>query len=879
MVTDVARGAAAVFGASPGWLRVTGSRSAPFISAGCALMVTVAFGFALATRAGGELGVLRVDDLGQLSAAIAAGATAVWASWRSAGRMRASWAAIGFGAGMWALGQGVWCYYELIGHRATPFPSVADAGYLVFPVGAAAGLWLFPSSEDCGARRRWLLDGGIIVSALITMSWATSLGAVSHAGGVNVFAFTVSLAYPVGDILILSMALLGLCRPRAQYRQLLLLSVAITAMAVADSSFAYLTAVGKYRTGSLSDIGWVAAFLLLAVAAVSSGSHPSAPATGVHGDPSAGAERPAAATMLPYLPVLFAAAIPGIRRIQGHDLAAVEFVSLSVSMVLVLARQYTTVRENRGLVRAVAAREAQLHRQAFYDRLTGLANRALFINRAEHALNLHRRDLRPLSVLFCDLDDFKTVNDTLGHGAGDELLIRVAERLTGAVRPGDTLARLGGDEFAVLLEDGGDPAALGARLVQALHVPFTIAGTQLTVRASVGLNQLLAEEHTPSLDALLAHADIAMYAAKRAGKGQLACYDATMSSPHAKDIALRQPLIDAIAGHRIRAAYQPIITMATGKITGVEALARWDHRGAAIAPHEFIPIASRAGMLGELTDDMLEQACAQLAVWSSRLGHHELTIAVNIPPSLATDRAFPARVARVVERHRLHPQQLVLEITEEALLQDLTAAREVTGQLRDFGVRLSLDDFGTGYSSLLHLQQIPLDSLKIDRGFITDIDTDPAAERLVGGIMSLAISLGLDVVAEGIERPAQARTLQRVGCALAQGYLYARPTSAEEITHLLSAEADHNRAKPPHPRTSRPTQAAVNRNATPPALLVRTSTGHNEQPSRAMRPELDARIPQRPHAPAKTAPLDRGRAGSTCSERGVGIGESGVGRG
>jgi diguanylate cyclase (GGDEF)-like protein len=760
----------------------------PRVFATLALMAVLVFAAVLLNRVGGDLGVLRIDDLGQLTAATIAGTAALWSGRRATGRLRTSWTAIGIGASMWALGQAYWCYCELLAHHATPFPSMADAGYLLFPLGAALGLWLFPSADDSGTRRRWLLDGGIIVTALITVSWTTTLGVVARAGGDGLLAFTVSLAYPIGDIAILSLAILCLCRPRSNHRQLLLLSVAMAAMAVADSSFAYLNAVGTYQTGGPSDIGWVAAFLLLAVAAVNAGSQPAPAAARSHAVAEPSSDRPAAATMLPYLPLIFASAILAIRQVQGHQLDTVEFVSVSASLAMVLARQYITVRENRDLLRAVAAREEQLHRQAFHDQLTGLANRALFINRAEHALDLHRRDLRPVAVLFCDLDDFKTVNDTLGHGAGDELLIRVAERLRGTLRPGDTLARLGGDEFAVLLEDGGEPASVGARLVQALHDPFTVNGIDISVRASVGLTQLMADESTPTLDVLLAHADIAMYSAKRAGKGQLALYDANLSSPYADDLILRQPLIDAIAGNGIRAAFQPIIRMATGDIVGFETLARWEHRGLAIPPDQFIPIASRAGMLDALTDNMLEQACAQLAAWSLSLGHSRLQIGVNIPPSLVTDRDFPARVARVVHRHGLRPDQLVLEITEEALLEDLSTAREVTGQLRQFGVQLSLDDFGTGYSSLLHLQQFPLNTLKIDRGFINNIDGDPGAERLIDGILSLARSLGLEVVAEGIERPAQARTLQRLGCGLAQGYFYARPASAEQIGRLLGSE-------------------------------------------------------------------------------------------
>jgi diguanylate cyclase len=762
-------------------------RRALGVYGGCAAAAVAVFAVALVSRPGGDAGLLLLDDLGQLGAAAVAAFAGLWAAAHSVGRMRTSWAAIGLGAGMWALGQAVWCYYELLAKSATPFPSLADAGYLLFPVGAAVGLWLFPSEDDSGTRRRWILDGVVVVSALICVSWATSLGAVARAGGDNAFAFTVSLAYPGGDILILAMAILALCRPRTGHRQLLLLSIAMAAMAVADSDFAYLTATGRYSTGSLSDIGWVAAFLMLAVAALTAGGRLAPQQAGAPA--VVAAHRPAAATLLPYAPLVIAAVVLGIGRLHGHDVDAVEFVSTAVALAMVLVRQYTTVRENRDLFHAVAAREAQLHRQAFHDQLTGLANRALFINRAEHALELHRRDLRPVSVLFCDLDDFKMVNDTLGHGAGDQLLIRVAERLRGTLRPGDTLARLGGDEFAVLLEDGGESANVGARLVQALHDPFAVGGRDVTVAASVGLTELEPHDPTPTLDELLSRADIAMYGAKRAGKGQLACYDETMAVPYVNDLTLRQPLVDAIVEGRIGVAYQPVVRMDTGHVIGLEALARWERHGVAVPPDQFIPVAHRAGVLGLLTDHVLDRACAQLKVWSDALEDHQLWIGVNIPPSLATDRELPQRLARVVDKHRLQPGQLVLEITEDALLQDLPGARQVTSQLRDLGVRLSLDDFGTGYASLLQLQQIPLDTLKIDRGFVAHVDTDPAARRLVEGIVSLARTLGLAVIAEGVERAPQADTLRAVGCILAQGYLYAKPATAEEITPLLGGLA------------------------------------------------------------------------------------------
>jgi diguanylate cyclase (GGDEF)-like protein len=743
-----------------------------------ALIALVAFAIALHVRLGGDRGLLFIDDLGQLAAAFAAAAAAFWAARRSEGRMRRSWIAVCFGAGAWAAGQGVWCYYELIAYRDTPFPSIADAGYLLFPIGAAIGLWAFPSVDGPAARRRWLFDGGIVVTAVVAVSWTTTLGAIAHAGGDDPFAFAVSLAYPIGDILILTMAVSGLLRPTKYRMQLLLLSAAMAAMAVADSSFTYLTATGRYQTGGITDVGWVASFLVLAVAACHSAT--TSAATKASQLPTAGA-RPAPATMLPYLPLLLAVAVLALRRFEGHRIDVVEVITMSIALILIFARQFLTVRENRRLLDAVAAREAALHQQAFHDQLTGLANRGLFIDRVQHALELHRRDMRTLAVVFCDLDDFKTVNDTMGHGAGDTLLIRVAERLRGVLRPGDTLARLGGDEFAVLLEDGGEPATVGARIIDALHESFTLSGVQLTVRASVGITELRSESVTLPVDSLLAQADIAMYAAKRAGKGQLAFYEPTMIVPNIDDLQLRQPLAEAIADRVIAVAYQPIVNMSNGQLRGLEALARWTHEQAAISPARFIPIGARAGLLDSLTDHILNEACAQLADWTKKIGNAGLRIGVNVPPSLITDQHFPNRVAQVIDRYGLQPGQLVLEITEDALLDDPQAAKEVTTRLRALGALLSLDDFGRGYSSLLHLQQIPLNSLKIDQGFLTNIDHDPEAERFTAALLRLGRDLGLEVVAEGVERTSQADVLRRLGCPLGQGFLFSRPGTPDQV--------------------------------------------------------------------------------------------------
>jgi diguanylate cyclase (GGDEF)-like protein len=463
--------------------------------------------------------------------------------------------------------------------------------------------------------------------------------------------------------------------------------------------------------------------------------------------------------------------------------------------IVVLVRQYLTIRENVALTRSLESRELELQRQAFQDGLTGLPNRALFKDRAKHALEQHRRSLRPLSLLFVDLDDFKVVNDTLGHPVGDELVIRVAERLRGAIRAGDTVARFGGDEFAVLVEGDGNAIHVGSRVVESLRMPFTLGGEQLSIGASVGIAEVHADQQTPDLDELFSRADIAMYAAKRAGKGQIAMYDPSMVIPDAADLRYRPLLINAVKAGSIECVFQPVIDLDSGRVHSMEALARWRVDGDVVAPDYFINLAGRLGLLPRLTDLMLDKACAQLADWSVRYGRDDLQVGVNVPAGLMTDREFPRRVAAALQRHGLATNRLLLEITEEALLGEMAVAQEVADRLRRMGVHLWLDDFGTGYSSLLSLRQISLQAVKIDIAFVANIHTDPSAEQFLRAMLRLGRDLDLLVTAEGIEVQEQAEILRSLGCQFAQGYLYARPAAAAELEHMLGpvAPIDHGR--------------------------------------------------------------------------------------
>ncbi len=453
-------------------------------------------------------------------------------------------------------------------------------------------------------------------------------------------------------------------------------------------------------------------------------------------------------------------------------------------LLRLLASLLSQILRTDALRASAVEHESRLHWQAFHDQLTGLPNRSLFLERFGHAADVHTRDGRPLAVLAFDLDDFKAVNESLGQAAGDALLGLVARRVQRQVRTGDTLARLSGDEFAVLLEDGADPLPLAHRLLGSLTRPFRLGRQSVTVRASLGVACATPTRTTP-VHALLAEADTALYVAKSRGKGGVAVFDASMTLPAVRDLQLRDPLEKAIERGAVRPAFQPIVELASGRVTAFEALARWDLAGTAVPPDQFIPVAARTGLLHGLTDSMLDQVGAQLASWSRRYGDDHLTAAVNIPPSLVVDTAFPDRVGACIARHALRPGQLVLELTEDALLTDFDTAQRVTRRLRSVGAVLSLDDFGSGASSLLHLQRVPLTSMKVDRSFAVDLDSDPGAERFMRALLHLGGDMGLQVVVEGIERPSQAAVLRRLGCTHVQGYLFGRPSTAADIDQLL----------------------------------------------------------------------------------------------
>ena len=433
------------------------------------------------------------------------------------------------------------------------------------------------------------------------------------------------------------------------------------------------------------------------------------------------------------------------------------------------------------------ALEAQLSHQAFHDPLTDLANRVLFRDRVEHALA--RRQGQPLAVLFLDIDDFKTVNDSLGHSAGDELLLAVADRIRSCMRDGDTAARLGGDEFAMLLEDTPDASVVAGRIQDSLREPITVDGNDVCVSVSIGISvSTLAHD---GVDDLLRNADVAMYSAKNRGKNRAELFAPAMHVTAMRKLELEAELRRAIDRGEFLVHYQPIIELETGRIAAMEALVRWAHpeRGL-LAPGEFITLAEHTGQIIPLGRWVLEQACEQARLWQAEYPSEPArTMSVNLSAAQLTAPGLVDEVKRTLENSRIPADTLMLEITESVLMRDAETAIARLEALRDIGVRLSIDDFGTGFSSLSYLQRFPLDVVKIAKPFIDEIDRRANGAALVRGIVELARTLDLRVIAEGVETPQQATLLRELRCEFAQGYHFARPQNSGRMKALLKTAA------------------------------------------------------------------------------------------
>ncbi len=495
------------------------------------------------------------------------------------------------------------------------------------------------------------------------------------------------------------------------------------------------------------------------------------------------AEAPASSMSVPLvhrdalLGVLNVNAAPG-RTYTEHQLRALSLFGEQAAAAIANARLYE---EQRLLA-------SQNVYQALHDLLTNLPNRALFLDRVNHAISRRRRPGELVALLFLDLDDFKVINDSLGHAAGDDVLIGFADRLRATVRSGDAMARFGGDEFAILVEDVASPAdadAAAERVMALFEQPFSVGDRHVWLRASIGI--ALESLTASTAEALVRNADTAKNVAKSQGKGRIVLFEDAMHADALQRLDLEAELKRAVEEDRLAVHYQPIFSLAEARVIGVEALVRWHHRDRGLLPAgAFLPLAEQVGLTLQIDRWVLRQACETLmAICGERLARDGFLLTVNVSPSHLQEPMLAEAVAEVLRTSGIPPASLVLEITEGAILLDTEKTSEHLDRLKALGVRLALDDFGTGYSSLAHLRRFPVDMVKIDRVFIEGITSDKGANALVQAIIRLGRGLNIEVVAEGIEHQAQADALTQLHCPCGQGWFLSVDLPREGLVELL----------------------------------------------------------------------------------------------
>jgi diguanylate cyclase (GGDEF)-like protein len=602
--------------------------------------------------------------------------------------------------------------------------------------------------------------------------WQFVIEPVVNQSGMSGLAHIAAVAYPVSDLMVFAVLVRLVLAGSHRTVSMRFLLAGIASLLTADVLLAIQLSSGSYHVGGPVDGMWMAYYALITVAAL----HPSAKRLSRRSAAIENGISPARLAVMCGIVLVG----PLLLVTSRHGAAFVTAASL-VAFVLVMVRLM-------GLNRRLMSAGVELHKRASTDLLTGLANRTEFRYQLQLALTRTEDPVDDVALLFIDLDDFKDVNDTLGHAVGDALLEVVADRLRHVVRSDDLVARLGGDEFAVLFQ-GPEAAAhamtVGERAVDALAEPVEVNGTSVHVGASVGL----AESGDGSdLDRLMLEADVAMYTAKRLGKNRVERYDSALHDAVTGRLSLAADVDNAARRGELVVDYQPVVDLATGAVLGVEALVSWQHPTRGLLPQAaFIGLAEETGAIAAIGSWVLETGANDLCAWQRRYDLPELVLNVNVSVRELEEPGFAHHVADILGRAGLDPRSLVVEVRESVFADLDGRAANTLAALRSMGARVALDDFGTGYSRIAYLRKLPVDILKIDRSFISGDQGDDWDDVLVEAIVDFGRRLGLDTVAEGIERVDQLLRLQTVGFRSGQGFLLSRPVPRAAIEALLSA--------------------------------------------------------------------------------------------
>jgi diguanylate cyclase (GGDEF)-like protein/PAS domain S-box-containing protein len=812
---------------------------------------------------------------------------------------RTAWYLLAAGVATFVIGDNLYSVRLYVEHAEALFPSYVDIVYLaVYPL-LVAGLVRLVRTRTPGRDHAGLLDAAIITCGVGLLSWVILIVPYVRIDGLTILERLTSIAYPLGDVALLAVAVRLLVGSGRRPLAFWLLAGSIVPLLAADAFYGSLNLTGGWHEHNPVDLGWIAFYVGWGTAAL----HPSMRELSVRAAHASRTTRRrllvvGSAALIPpavlfvqqmlgsvvdgsaiaiTAAVLFALVLtrtaglagevadtrnearfrslvnhasdaiivvdsqgrihyhaPSAARVLGRD--ASELLGQPIGDILLEADEREllvllattganaivewsvrgtdgTLRDMEVIVadlrgdeevggvvltmRDITERrmlDAELRRQALHDTLTGLPNRSLFNDRIAHALSRRARLHGEIAVMFLDLDDFKLVNDSLGHPVGDEILILVASRLASVLKEGDTFARLGGDEFAVLLEDGDSGSiaaeAVAARLQDALREPFPMGSDSIPVRASIGI--AIGRRGTDTPSGLLRDADLAMYVAKRNGKARSECFAPEMHEQAIRRLEIASELRGAIDDGQLVLFYQPIVAVATGRTLGVEALVRWNHpRRGLTPPSEFIPIAESTGLVIPLGRWVLAEACRQTREWQlAGVVDEDFYVSVNLSARHLHDGGVVDDILDALAVSGLRPAALLVEVTESALVEDLDPTGARLRALKALGVRVALDDFGTGYSSLARLSTFPLDVVKIDKSFVDRVcrEGDTDGEAMMRAVIDLSHTLGMVAIAEGVEQPEQAVALERLGCTMAQGYLFARPMPPDDFAAARRAQ-------------------------------------------------------------------------------------------
>ncbi len=772
---------------------------------GLALLASATFlGFLLArprdsafVTAGDDLGTIACELIGLLCcaiglhrASISGARPGVGHTWRRSRR----WGLILITCGLAAttLGDSVWAADEVGLGRTVSSPSWVDGIYLAsYPFLLVGILLLARRRASHFSKPRVAIDACMGITTAITLSWYFVLGPTLFQGAGSMAGTLVNTAYPVGDLLLVCcLLMLGLTHTADVSRLVTgALSLGLSAWLVSDCLYDYLSLHGTYATGDLLDVGWVLGPLLIGLGVLWAGSE--SPASGGIAVPPEADEHPTRW----WQAVIFSVSLPLIVAFQivvSHldgptNLETGVQVGTMMVIALVVLRQTLAALE-------IAHHARTLERLARTDALTGLPNRTALQTRLARAVRESQLSRRPVALLLLDIDNFKDINETCGHYAGDQLLRHLVPRLQSDLRPSDLLTRLGGDEFAAVVPGTSvtGAVAVSRALLHALEAPFVIDGQSIGLTASIGA--ALAPEHGTDVETLLQHADVAMYVAKRGALG-CAVYDPLLDTHSATVLALTADLQRAIAEEQLVLHYQPQLLLQTDHVYGVEALVRWAHPAQGLLPPDrFIPLAERTGAIIPLTAWVIDSALGQCRAWLD--AGIDLAVSVNISLRSLHDPGLCRTLEAALDRYALAPDRICLELTESMLMSDVTTAKLALQQLATLGIRLSIDDFGTGYSSLAYIAHLPVTEVKVDRSFVRRMTTDEPDAIVVASTLGLARSLGLRCVVEGVEDAETCKLLRSWHVDAVQGYHFSRPLPAGALASWLYS-------RPPEPQCTR----------------------------------------------------------------------------